>query len=111
VNTSLESDRIHELPPGQRFFWYLFQIINQLAYMGIVFLACLSLKDLFRHKEAWLFYSIIIFGSVFIGLLIGDTRMKYPLLPAFLILAAYSAGTIPGRLSRKLRKASIGLDG
>jgi hypothetical protein len=110
VNTNLESGRIHELAPSRRFFWLFVQILNQLVYMGIILLAILSFRDLKRKKEAWLFYLIIVFGSVFIGLLVGDTRMKYPLMPAFLVLASYSTGSMLDRFSRKLRKSSVGLD-
>jgi hypothetical protein len=110
ANTDLQRRQVGKLPAGRRLLWFFFQILNQAVYLAILGLALVSVRLLFRRREAWLLFLIVISGAVFIGVLVGDTRMKYPLLPALLVLAAFSADALLARHSRLSRKTAVGLD-
>jgi hypothetical protein len=110
ANTNLESDQIKKLPSVQRFFWYFFQWANQFIYILIVIVGLISVKNFDLKNDSLLFYLIILFGTIFIGLIMGDTRLKYPLMPSFLILSSYTVSKVRfNRVFRSIREKIVSL--
>jgi hypothetical protein len=110
ANTNVQRRELSTLPRAQKSLLLFVQLLNQTAYALILALALISVKRLLQRREAWLLAFIVISGAGFIGLLVGDTRMKYPLLPALLVLAAFSADALLARCLRCSRKPPVGFD-
>jgi hypothetical protein len=110
ANTNFSSRQVRDLPLAERAIWYFFQFLNQAIYLGIIILALYSYRHLIYLKASLILYLIPISGIIFIGILYGESKIKYPLIPVFLIAASYSVDWLIMRWRKKSGEAPVGVN-